>query len=194
MDKQKVVSNVHKLPATYVESGIIDLKNDKMISLIIQFIFIFIAGVMVGLAIFFKFPIKNDFEAMRKILLTVSLVIVYMMIHEFTHGAFIKLYSKKSPTYCFRFPYLSTGSKTYFNKKCFIIITLAPVVIWGFICIILINVLPEQYFLSLYVVTGLNFAGAAGDYVQVLAFLKLPPQALLKDDGKQTRVYLPVDV
>ena len=42
----------------------------------------------------------------------------------------------------------------------------------------------------MYVVIGLNFAGAAGDYIQVYAFLKLPSQALLQDDGKQTRYFL----
>ena len=191
MQKQTWSTNVNELPDSYVEKGFIDLKNDKRINLYIQFIFILIAGLMVGLAIMFQFPIKNDLETFQKIILTIGLVVIYMIIHELTHGMFIKIFSKKNPKYCFRFPYLATGSKSYFNKKCFIVITLAPVVIWGLISIILINILPNQYFLSMYVVIGLNFAGAAGDYIQVYAFLKLPSQALLQDDGKQTRVYLP---
>lgn len=192
MHNQKWSSNVNELPDSYVEKGVIDLKKDKKISLYIQLIFILIAGVMVGLAFIFQFPIKNNLETAQKVILTIGLVFLYMIIHELTHGVFIKFYSKINPKYYFRFPYLATGSNSYFNKKCFIIITLAPVIIWGIISIILIQVLPEQYFLSLYVVIGLNFAGAAGDYVQVYTFSKLPPQALLQDDGKQTRVFLPI--
>ena len=43
--------------------------------------------------------------------------------------------------------------------------------------------------MGIYIVMGLNFAGSAGDYVQVINFSKLSNTTLFYDDGKETSVY-----
>ena len=43
--------------------------------------------------------------------------------------------------------------------------------------------------MSIYIVLGLNFAGSAGDYIQVVSFSKLSNTTLLHDDGNKTSVY-----
>ena len=114
-----------------------------------------------------------------------------MALHELTHGVFMKLLSGVKPVYFARFPFLCTGSTAYFNKKSFIIVALAPVVLWGTFLIAVLLLLPSDFFLSVYIIIGLNFAGAAGDYFQVYATSKLPSSALIQDNGKETSVYLP---
>ncbi len=122
--------------------------------------------------------------------MTIGLVIIYMMLHELTHGVFMQILSKKKPNYAFRFPYLTTGSLSYFNKTSFLIIALAPVIILGIILLILIFLVSNTVFLSLYVVLGLNFAGSAGDYAQVYYLSKLPNDVLFQDDGYETKVFV----
>lgn len=62
--------------------------------------------------------------------------------------------------------------------------------IWGFILILALFFVPQSLFLSLYIVLGINFAGAAGDYIQVHYILKLPSHALIQDDGIKTQVFI----
>lgn len=57
----------------------------------------------------------------------------------------------------------------------------------------LLVTLPSQFFFSVYIVTILNFAGSSGDYFQAYAVAKLPPTALIQDDGRVTTVYLPAE-
>ena len=190
MKHLKYSHNTNQLPGTHQFSHLIDLKKNKNINLLVQVIFIFIALVMVISAIVFQLPIQSDLKTLSKILITIGFVIIYMIVHEMTHGIFIWILSKRKPIYSIRFPYLTTGSQSYFNKRSFILITLAPVIILGVILLITINFVPQTLFLSFYVVLGLNFAGSSGDYIQVFFFSKLPNSSLLQDDGNETRVFI----
>lgn len=190
MNCSKYTSNTNELPKTYKYSHNINLKTHKKISILIQVIFIIIALAMLSLAIGFDFPIKSDMKTITKMIITIGLVIVYMMLHELTHGVFMQIISKKKPNYAFRFPYLTTGSKSYFNKPSFFLIALAPVVILGITLLIAIFFVPNNLFLSLYIVLGLNFAGSAGDYVQIYYLSKLSNDVLLQDDGQETKVFI----
>lgn len=55
----------------------------------------------------------------------------------------------------------------------------------------LLLTLSSQFFLPVYIVTILNFAGSSGDYFQAYAVARLPARALIQDDGKKTTVLLP---
>lgn len=156
----------------------------------IQVLFLFIASIMVGLAFVFKFPIKNDLGTILKNILTIFASVLYMILHELAHGVFIRIFSNKKAKYYFRFPYLATGSTSYFNKRSFIVITLAPVVIWGVILTLLLLIIPQYLFLTFYVVLGINFAGATGDNFQVFHFSRLDKLTLIQDDGKETKIFI----
>lgn len=188
--KNHYVNNTNILPSNYKYLESIDLKNNQRVNNLIQIVFLAIALLMVGFAIIFKLPIKNDLGTVIKILITVLSCVVYMILHELTHGVFIRLFSHKRANYYFRFPYLATGSSSYFNKKSFIIITLSPVIIWGIILGLLLVLLPQYLFLTIYVVIGINFAGASGDYFQVYRFANLDKTALIQDDGKETKIFV----
>lgn len=191
MNIQNNVQNMPRLPAGYQLHGIMDLKKDKKIYTSIQITCIIIVICMIGLAKWFNFPTKSSWSTGIIILSTVLMSIVYMAIHELTHGVFMKLLSSVKPVYFARFPFLCTGSTAYFNKKSFITVALAPVVLWGVLLITMLLLLPSDFFISVYIVIGLNFAGAAGDYFQVFAISKLPSTALIQDNGKETSVFLP---
>ena len=46
--------------------------------------------------------------------------VVYMAVHELTHGVFVKLFSGVKPVYFARFPFLCTGNTAFFNKTSFV--------------------------------------------------------------------------
>lgn len=183
--------NTPHLPAGYQIHGTLDLKENKKASLAIQLVFVLIVLAMVGLAVWQGFPAPRAWSTGMVILVTVLMAFAYIALHELTHGVAMKAFSGVRPVYLFRFPFAATGSTAYFNKPSFIIIALAPVALWGAVLIALLSWLPAELFTSIYIVLGLNFAGAAGDYVQVYLVSKLPRTALIQDDGKQTRVFLP---
>jgi hypothetical protein len=169
-----------------------DLSKDKKINMYIQILLVLLVAIMIGLAKWFDFPLTGSGNTGVKILITVFMCAVYMIVHELTHGVFVKLLSGVKPTYLVKFPFLCTGSEAYFNKKSFIIVALSPIVLWGISLIFMLLLLPSDFFLSIYIVTILNFAGAAGDYFQVYAISRMHPMALIQDNGKETKVFLPI--
>jgi hypothetical protein len=150
-----------------------------------------IAGLAVGLVFWLDLPVGGNWSTWLLVAVTVVLCVVYMGVHELTHGVVIRALSGTTPTYRLRLPFLTTGSDAYLTRNHAIVIALAPAIIWGFVLIGLLTVVPEDAFLSLYVVTALNFAGSTGDYFQAWSFAGLPRRALIQDDGEQTRLFLP---
>jgi len=190
MGNSAMLSNSIVLPANYEEGGTLDLKKDKKAGLAIQLLFGLIVFLMVVLARWLDFPIDSTWSTVVSIFATVGMSIAYMLVHELTHGVAIRIFSGVRADYFFRFPFVCTGSNAFFNKASFIVIALAPVVLWGIVLVMLLLVLPSDFFLSIYILIGLNFAGASGDYVQAYEISKLPSMALIQDDGKQSRVFL----
>ncbi len=182
--------NTKILPQDYKLLKKFDLKEDKNINLFIQLLFVLIAGSMILLSIGLKFPMRPNWHAAVTIIVTILLCMVYIVLHEMIHGIFIKLLSGVKPDFYFRLPLIATGSsKAYFERKSFIIIALAPVIILGVILIALLFFVASNFFLSVYIVLILNFAGASGDYIQVYAIARLPETALIQDTGKETLIY-----
>ena len=53
---------------------------------------------------------------------------------------------------------------------------------------------PEDFRLTAYVVLSLNFAGSAGDVVEAFLVMRQPRDALVKDDGDEVHVFLPLQL
>lgn len=183
--------NTSTLPADYKAVRKVNLAKDKNIYLIIQLCFIFITVVLIGFAFWADLPLSNSMNPLFSFLTTIFMALVYMSLHELTHAFFINIFSGRRPSFRIRFPFLSVGSKTYFNRKSFIIIALAPVLIWGITLTILLFIVPLQVFLSFYILLIINFAGSAGDYIQAYIAFKSPMESLLQDNGKETTLYMP---
>jgi len=176
------------LPSGYLQYSTINL-SDRKTAIKIQYVFIGVAFLFFVGARLLDFPLSSSYSGWITALITVSLCLAYMFIHELTHGLFIQLISHQKPKYNLSFPYLTTGVDVYLNKRSFIIVCLAPVVIWGLILTGILIMVPEAWFLIVYIVLIVNFAGSAGDYFQFLKALGIPDDALLKDDGHLTVVY-----
>lgn len=179
------------LPGEYTQSQKLDLGADQKINAGIQVSAVLIAGLAVGLVLWLDLPVRSSWSNWILIPVTVVLCVIYMVIHELTHGVAIRILSGVKPTYRVRVPFLTTGSDAYLTKNDAIVTALAPVLIWGLVLMGLLVLLPNDFLLSIYIVTALNFASSTGDYFQAGVFAKLPSGALIQDTGEETRLFLP---
>lgn len=185
-----MVNNYTKLPDGYKEIESIDLQKDHKIagivngiSLLIGVIMIFIGNTIVPILDFY---IECSLLEWFMIILG---IIVYIFLHEWVHGICMRYYSKQKPFYGFTGLYAYAGSHCYFNKKDYIVIALAPIVVWGIVLLIANIVFQYHYFWIIYFIQIMNVSGAAGDLYVSYRFSKLPEDILIKDIGVSMTIY-----
>ena len=187
-----MVDNCKELPAGYKESFKINLQNDKKTAVIVNVFGLVIAVAMLVPAVFiwdWVALFKEGFMLSIKCFAVAIGAILYMVLHELVHGIFMKAYSGVKPKYGFTGMYAYAGSSAYFNKKCYIIIALAPVVIWGIVLAVLQIFLPGSWALIAYVIQIINISGAAGDIYVTAKMLKCSDDILVNDTGTDMTVY-----
>jgi len=163
----------------------LDFNSDKKLSNLSQLFFLIIAGLGVGAI--FLFRLYDNHES--KTVFIVLSCIAYIIIHELTHIIFMKLFSKEKILFHFKFPYVAVGSASYFNKYQFIIIALAPIVLYTVVLSALFLVFPQSVNLLLSIVMILNFAGSSGDILQAYEISKLKKDIYIQDDGLSAKIY-----
>lgn len=191
------MKSLNELPSGYEKAFEIDLQKNKRLAFAVNAAALVIAAVMIIPACFIV-PISDLFNiekygfAVYLVRFAVMLagMVVYMILHELVHGFFMKRYSKLKPTYGFTGLYAYAGSEAYFYKKPYIIIALAPVVIWG-VCLAVISFLvSEKWFWVVYFIQICNISGATGDFYVVAKFFNKPDNMLVKDIGVSMTAYL----
>ena len=90
-------------------------------------------------------------------------LVVYIPLHELTHGIAMFILSGVRPTYGVKLPYAYAGSTVWFDKPSHIVTALAPVVVWGAALQIAITKLPQAWFWPLWIIQISNLSGSAGD-------------------------------
>ena len=189
------MKNTVSLPEGYSEEFGIDLQKNKKLMLLVNGIAIaimlpmaFLGALAVPFASFFG---SDELWYMPLLKASVLMLgyIAYIVLHELVHGVFMKCFSGIKPKYGFTLMYAYAGSSAYFNKKSYIIIALAPVVIWGAVLGVLCAVLPQSWFWVVYLIQIGNISGAAGDFYVTFKFLKLPKDILVNDTGVAMTVY-----
>jgi hypothetical protein len=118
-----------------------------------------------------------------------ALLVVYMILHELVHGIAMKMCGTKKIKYGFTGMYAFAGSDDYYGKKPYILIALAPVVLWGVVLAVINPFVPADWFWVVYLIQISNISGAAGDLYVTVKFSKLPKDILVKDYGVGMRVY-----
>ena len=81
------------------------------------------------------------------------------------------------------------GSNAYYCRKHYIIIALAPIVVWGVVLGIVNVLVPEDWFYVVYMIQMTNISGAAGDLYVSWKMNRLPEDILIQDSGVAMTVY-----
>lgn len=186
---------INILPDGYNQIYEIDLQKNKKIALLVNGFSLLIAAIM-GVSMHFYIPYQTLFSfeqgvvqyTLRFIVLMVG-IIVYMVLHELVHGIIMKICGTKKVKYGFKGMYAFAGSDDYYDKKSYITIALAPVVVWGIVIAIVNCFVPREWFWVVYCFQIINISGAAGDIWVTCKFSKMPKDILVRDHGVGMKVY-----
>ncbi len=185
------------LPQGYHESCKIDLQKNKKemllvngMALVIMLIMAAIGHRIVPLGALFDMESGLAVYCERFGVLIAG-VLVYMVLHELVHGIFMRTFSGIRPHYGFTGMYAYAGSDAYFNKKHYVIIALAPLIIWGIVLAVLTALVPVSWFWPVYLIQIANISGAAGDIYVFCRLGRLSPEILINDTGTAMTVYQP---
>ena len=185
------------LPNGYHPILSIDLQKDKKLALLVNGLGILITLAMIlpvhfHHSIFTLFDISYGFgDYWLRVGVLLAGMIVYMILHELMHGVTMKAFGTKRVKYGFTGLYAFAGSEDYYKKIPYLVIALAPVVIWGVVLAVLNVVEPAEWFLVIYLIQVVNCSGAAGDLYVTFRFLRLPKDILVQDQGVGMTVYAP---
>ncbi|MGN0613552.1 MAG: DUF3267 domain-containing protein [Porcipelethomonas sp.] len=192
-----MTENCKILPEGYKETEKINLQNDKKCALFVNLLSFVVAAVMIIVPLVcygIKYGLENTINWIADIgwykwLIICAGIILYMLLHEIVHGIVMKYYSGVKPKYGFTGLYAFAGSSAYFNRKSYIVIALAPIVVWGIVLAVLQIFLPDGWGIIAYSIQIINVSGAAGDLYVSLKFRKLPKDILINDTGIEMTVY-----
>ncbi len=201
--KEIIMKSTLTLPEGYREILSVDLQKNKRLALLVNALALIIAAVMVVAYIIFGpslevYLIADNSErgwTLNFPLVIISLLIagvgtlVYIILHEATHGVFMYGFSRVKPRFGMTLMYAYAGSDAYFTKLPYIVIALAPVVLLGGVLLALNIILPTEYFLPVYFIQIMNLSGAAGDFYVTARFMTLPKDILVCDTGVSMTVY-----
>ena len=137
-----------EIPAGWAEEQKIDLTQRKTFILInIISGTILLVFFLIGLWIH---PIQMNVESlepvMGKILIVALGALLYIVLHELTHAAVMKIFSADRVRFGFVSGMAYAGSDTLFTRIHYILIAMAPVTLWGVIFLALNLLLPGDWF------------------------------------------------
>ena len=188
-----------EVPEDYRELFSIDLQKDKKLMLLVNLLALAIAAVLfvaglLAVPIFALFDLASGLGAyiLRFAALVVGMI-AYIFLHELVHGVFMRHFSGRKPHYGFTGMYAYAGSDACFDRRSYIVIALAPVVIWGLVLAVLAPLVPRSWFWVVYLIQVINLSGAAGDFYVTARFSRLPPDILVRDTGVNMTVFGPED-
>ncbi len=186
---------IQELPHDYKKIFSVNLQKTKKVAIFVN-IFGLLIAIAMAVPMHFYVPITSLFDmsgglipyVIRLGALIISMI-VYMILHELVHGIAMKSFGTKKVKYGFTGLYAYAGSSDYYGKTTYIIISLAPVIVWGVIIAIVNIFVPIEWFWVVYIIQICNISGAAGDMYVTAKFSKMPRDILVHDSGIEMTVY-----
>ena len=183
----------HKtLPQGYSFFDKIDLKNNKKQFWTVQGICLATIAVMLGIGWLIESPLKieNNTESIIGLVVLIVGFVLYIFAHEAVHGLFLYAFCKTKINYGFVGWAAYAGSSAYYDKKRYIIIALAPVVVWG-VTFAVLNIFFHSgiWFWVIWFLQIGNVSGACGDFFCVYKTARYPKDILVNDTGLEMQIF-----
>lgn len=183
------------LPRGYKEIFSVNLQKNKKMAISLNIVATVVAVIMI-IPMCFVVPISALFsmeEGIGRYILRFAVLIagsvLYLVLHEAVHGIAMKICGTKKIKYGFTGMFAYAGSSDYYDKKSYIFIALAPVVLWGIVLAVLNFVVPYEWIWVVYIIQVSNIGGAVGDFYVTLKFSRFPSDILVSDSGLGMTVY-----
>ncbi len=184
-----------RLPEGYGQIREINLQKDKKTAAAVNgWAVVLMAAVLVTGSFFAPVTAFFDMSSfsgyfMRVFILLIA-ILVYMVLHELTHAAAMKLAGGGKVIFGFTGLYAFAGSHDdCFDKTAYRCTALAPVVVWGIIFGIMCAFVPDEQAWFPWFMQAANVGGAAGDLYVTLKLWNSPASILVKDTGVDMTVY-----
>lgn len=179
---------ITELPVGYRQVLEIDLQKNKKLAWLVNGLS---AGLVAGMLVLgcFMQPISIEDFLPPKGFVTILGLFLYIILHELTHGICMKYYGSKTVKYGFTSLYVYAGASDYFSRKAHRVISLAPIVFWGIVLVLLNVFLDASRFWVVYWIQVCNISGACGDLYITYRLAKLPEDILVRDSGVAMTVY-----
>lgn len=180
------------LPENYELLRTIDLAKNKKESLIVNTLSLVLLAVVFALGFLLRADTGAKEEAYLPVMIAAFFAFVaYIILHEAVHGAFMWYFSKQKPHFGFSLQYAYAGSEAFFHKVPYMIIGLAPFVVWGVVFGVTALLLNNIWFWLFWFLVAANASGAAGDLYVFFVVSRMPESILVQDDGISMRIYAP---
>ena len=184
--------DVLQLPEGYGLKAVIDLQKNKKQAFAVNLCALLIAAVMVFIAAQF-IPISSAYtgpiSGLVKLCVIIAGMVAYILLHELVHGIFFYIFSGCKPFYGFSGLYAYAGSNAFYCRSHYIIIGLAPVVIWGLVLGVINIFMPCDWFWIVFIIQVINISGAAGDIYVFIRLLNMRGPVLVKDAGTSMEIF-----
>ena len=183
---------IQKLPENYEEALHVDLQKDKKTALKVNGLALLIYTMLFIPAFLIRpLDLMNGVELDLVVTgVTIVAFFVYIVLHELTHGVVMKHYGGKEVNFGFTGIYAYAGSsKVYFSRNSYIVITLAPFVLWTVVFTILLLLFHKTLYWPLIFMQITHISGCAGDLYVYHLVRKLPDTLYVKDTGVEMTAY-----
>lgn len=182
-------------PDGYTFFDKIDLKNNKKQFWLVQgfgtaiLLIMLIAGCFIVNPYYALVMSESVVEIIALLVILVG-YLIYIVLHELTHGVVMYAFCHKKLRFGVSLTYAYCGSTAYYDKIHYIVIALAPVVIWGIVLGVL-NVFfhSDAWFWVIWFIQAGNIGGAAGDFFCTYKMCRYPNDILVQDTGTEMTVF-----
>ena len=183
---------VERLPEGYARVRQIDLMKNKRELTIVTVLSLILPAIMIvvmALTVPFRPALEIFFDKPWAAFVLGAAMIAYIILHELVHGLFIHIFSGKKARYGFSWAYAYAASDFYFAKRPYLVIAMAPAVVWGCVFAFAQALAPGGWAWWAFLLQVVNISGAAGDFYTTYVVARMPADMYTRDTGTAMEIF-----
>lgn len=184
------------LPNNYVQTDYVNLHADRRLYRILNIVSFLIGAAVIAVGWLWKgfdalisLVLRGMNDYLLWVLLLAVCALACLALHELTHGLFMRLFSGVRAHHGRKGLLLFTYSEAYFCRRDFLIIMLAPVLIFFVAFAVPAAFLEGEWFWLFILLQAINLGGSVGDFYIAGRTLRQPKNALFLSVGVSVTVY-----
>ena len=191
-----------QLPNGYTQAAVYDLKNNKLLLILVNLLCLGLTLLSGFVVYFIKFGFNSfytvcRYESVNNIISAMLLLaigaIVYIVLHELAHGVAYKLITRRKLSFGISATYAYCGVPDIFvTRKTALIAVFTPLVLFSVVFLVPLFFINGIFAFVIALLFALHFGGCSGDmFIGAVLLLKYRDRELLfNDTGPKQTIYL----